>query len=329
MNTKQIFLIFTTLLLFYFSLLLTNIEFKDVCLAFWEHSLGSKESISEILSICTPLLICSIAIFIGFQASLFNIGCEGQLAVGAIVAVQSGIYWYDYIGIIGCLMLSLIAGAIVAFPAAWIKAKKDGHEVISTIIMNTVVMYLSMALISGPLRAKGQMELLTEVLPFHRMIPMLDIRGVMISSANFYLIILVVLSWLILKRSAWGFESRVMGKNMIAAEYAGINVPRMTQRVLLFSGAIAGIAGGITVFAYEGCYFPEFSHHHGYTAIGIALLAGHNIIYLIPSTFVFAMLMKGSEGVISLGAPESYNQILLAGLILLVAMIRYRRSLNA
>ncbi len=322
---RNIVLLIVAALLLILSLVFHGVPVVDAICRISDYVICSPCGWSNILRSFIPLLLCGLAIFISFNSSLFNIGCEGQLAMGAVAASASGILLYSYIGIVGSLIISMVAGSLCALIPAWIKAYRGGHEVVTTIMMNSIAINISLALIQDPIKDNFSTSLSTILISEDRLIPSFMAWGVRVSYAIPLLIIFVGILRYLGKRNILTFERRVLGANLVAAEYAGINVKKLTVRILLLSGALAGLAGGLSVFACDGMYYPGLSPGYGYTAIGIGLLAGNNILYVIPSALFFAIITKVTSSLHILGLSPSYHQMILAVIILVVATFRYSR----
>ncbi|MBX3117684.1 MAG: ABC transporter permease [Fimbriimonadaceae bacterium] len=295
--------------------------------ALFKGSLGSSNAVSGTLREMTPLLIAGLAVFIGLQAGLFNIGVEGQLLAGAGAATCVGLAIPGWIGIVLALISGCVAGAIWAYPAGWIKAYRGGHEVITTIMLNEVAFRLTQYLTAGPLKQEGQQSATTATLSEGTRL------GNVWSEPQVNLALLLALAILLgfgiwFKRTVAGFELRLTGAKARAAEFAGVNVKRVTARAMAVSGALGGLAGACQVLAFEGRFYANFSSGYGFEALGVALLAGGTPIGLIPSAFLFGALSKGSTALQVEGVPKGITGVVLGVLIIVYAVIRYRKQVR-
>jgi simple sugar transport system permease protein len=220
-----------------------------------------------------------------------------------------------------------LAGALWALPAGLIKAYRNGHEVITTIMLNSVAVYFTTALVGGPLKDPTQDGLTTKDLAASSRLPWIwDHPPVQLSSALVFGVALTVALAFWLRRTVAGYELRAVGANPGAARYAGIDNRRVILNALTGSGAIAGIAGAIQVLAYEGRFYSGFSPGYGFDALGVALLAGGSSWGVIPSSLLFGLLAKGGRALQIDGVPKGITTVVLGLIIVVAAALRYRRS---
>jgi len=289
-------------------------------------SLGSPQAISGTLRESTPLLIAGLAVFLSLRAGLFNIGVEGQLIVGACACSVIALRFPGPIGIILGTLGAMIAGALWALPAALIKAYRNGHEVITTIMLNNIAGYFTGYLVAGPIRAPGQQNTTTaDITPSTHLPNVFNNGPLTVNIGIFVGIVLAILAALWLKRTVAGYELQTVGANSTAAKLAGIRTERVIVKAMLASGAIAGLGGAIQVLAYEGRFYLGFSPGYGFDGLGIALLAGGSAYGVIPAGFLFGVLAKGG---VSLGIqqiPKGITVVVLGMAILIAAAIRYRK----
>lgn len=286
-------------------------------------SLGSVNLFSKTLREMTPLLIAGTAVFVALRAGLFNIGVEGQFTMGAMCCAAVAIWIPNAAGVLFGAIAGVTAGALWAFPAAWIKAYRNGHEVITTIMLNNIAGFLTTALVAGPLKDPARENTTTAEIPV--MLPSL-LKKPEITIALVTGVTLVTLLWFWLKRTVAGYELEAVGANPSAAEMAGIAVKRVTVKAMLTSGGIAGLAGALQVLVIEGRFYKDFSQGYGFDSLGVALLAGGNPLGLIPSAFSFGVIKKGATYISAEhSVPKGITLITLGAMIIIFAAIRYRK----
>jgi simple sugar transport system permease protein len=274
----------------------------------------------------TPLLIAGIAVFIALRAGLFNIGVEGQLLMGAMAAAEVVLRVPGSAGICLGILAAALAGALWAWPAGLIRAYRNGHEVITTIMLNSCAANLTSYLVAGPLKASGQGEPTTPSIAVTSYLPSYNgPQGLQISFGLAAGVLIAGLVWVWLRRSVSGYELQAVGANPTAAAFAGLDPKRVVVRSMLTSGAVAGIAGAVQVLAYEGRFYSDFSPGYGFNALGVALLAGSNPFALIPAGLLFGILAKGGTALQIDGVPKGITTVILGLLIVVAAAIRYRR----
>lgn len=298
----------------------------DTTVTLLKGSLGSASAFGGTLREATPLLILGLAVFLALKAGLFNIGVEGQFLLGAMSCAAVGQKMSGVPGIVVGILVGAIAGCFWALPAGLIKAFRNGHEVITTIMLNTIAVYLTDYLVAGPLKDATQQEATTPDVAASMRLPWV------VSSGNFQINLSLVLgivgaialaAWL--RRRVSGYELRAVGANPTAAKFAGISTPMVQLKAMAASGTIAGIAGAAQVLAFEGRFYQGFSPGYGFDALGVALLAGESALGVLPASLLFGVLAKGGTALQADGVPKGITTVILGFLIIIAAAIRYRK----
>jgi ABC-type uncharacterized transport system permease subunit len=288
-------------------------------------------ALSELLRRCVPLIITGLAVFLGLQAGLFNIGAEGQLRIGGIAAIWAGLTFGigGPLGILAACAAGVVAGLLWALPAGIIKAWRGGHEVITTIMLNNIAGHLTKYLIAGPMQAVKGGEAATKLLPEGQWLHTVGRQGetLVIYPALFVgLALCSAGSWWLL-RTSFGFELRATGANPVAARFAGVNVKRMLLWAMCLSGAIAGLAGALHALGQEHRFTEGFSPGFGFDSLGVALLAGKTPLGVIPAALLFAFIDQGAvRSQIHDGLPKEVSAVIQGLVILVVAVIRWRKK---
>ena len=289
-------------------------------------SMGSPGAWTETLKEMTPLLIAGLAVFVALRAGLFNIGAEGQLTMGAMAAVVVALKIPNTFGMVLAVVAGILAGALWALPAGLIKAYRGGHEVITTIMLNNIALFLTAGIVNGPLNSPTAEGTTTSVLLEPSWLP--TVYQIEKFTMSWALVIAIALVWgmaVWFKRTVAGYELIATGASQSAAETAGVEVKRVTVRAMAVSGALAGLAGAFQVLAYEHRFYGGFASGFGFDALGVALLAGTSPWGVVPSAFLFGVLSKGTTSIQILGVPKGLSGILLGLLIIVFAAYRYRR----
>ena len=258
------------------------------------------DEFASVLFNATPLIFTGLAVAVGYKAGLFNIGCEGQLYVAAFAAAWVGIHFnlHSVIMIPICLCAALFAGAIWGGIPGFIKAKFGAHEVINTIMMNFIAVAITNFLVTSVYREPGQMIPHTSQIPESAHLPRLS--GVLsfipdgnLLNASFILAcICVILCYVMLKHTRWGYELRLVGNAPDVADYGGINPRVVTVWVMALSGAIAGLAGVADVMGYRYRFADSFSSGWGFTGIAVALLGRNHPFGVFAAALLFGLLNK-------------------------------------
>lgn len=267
---------------------------------------GSPKALSETAVWATPYIFAGLAVAFAFKGGLFNIGAEGQLAFGAVVAALIGYAlpgWLHmslpaYIHIPLAVGLGMLAGAIWAAIPGALKAYTGGHEVINTIMMNYIALNITSFLLNGPMRDPDPMNLSArtpEIAQSARIPPLFPNNPLLRVHWGFVLALVVaVIIWWLLWKTTLGFEIRTVGANPDAAKYAGINVKRTIILTMAISGALAGLAGAIEVTALNYRHELGFSSGYGFDAIAIALLGKSNPYGVILAAILFGAMRNGA-----------------------------------
>jgi ABC-type uncharacterized transport system permease subunit len=277
---------------------------------------------SDSLVQSVPYIFAGLAVALGFRAGLFNIGAEGQIGVGWLVAVVAGVALAGLPAAIH-LPLAILAGALAAglwaAIAGVLKARTGAHEVITTIMLNYVVYRLSEWLLCGPLEeiqgtCRTQEIAESAYLPRFLGHPVTVHWGFVLA-----LLAAALTSWFLFK-TKWGFELRTVGANPDAARYGGMSVGRNIVLAMFLSGCLAGMAGvsqglGITYNIALG-----FQAGYGFDSIALALLGKSHPVGVTAASLLFGMLRAGAARMQSVaGVPTEIVQIVQALVIIFIA----------
>lgn len=266
----------------------------------WEGAFGSIKALSETFVWATPYIFAGLAVALAFKGGLFNIGAEGQLAVGAVTAAWIGYALPDvlhtnlpaFIHVPLAVAGGALAGGVWGGIPGWLKARTGGHEVINTIMMNYIAVLMAGYLLNGPMRDPDPMVLSarTPEIALSARIPRLladpDLR---VHWGFILALVMAIAIWWLLYKTTLGFEIRTVGMNPHAAKYAGISVTRTIVLSMALSGLLAGLAGAVEVTALNYRHELGFSVGYGFDAITVALLGKTH-----PAGVVLAALLMGA-----------------------------------
>ncbi|KAA0274436.1 MAG: ABC transporter permease [Chloroflexi bacterium] len=274
--------------------------------ALWDGAFGSANSFAETLVKATPLLLVALGICISFRGDVINIGGEGQMIIGAVLATWIGL---TFTGAPGWLVITLaliagfLGGAIWGGIPGSLKAYFNVNEILSTVMMNAIAVQLMNFLLRGPMIDPSQ-ALLASKIPqtarledaFHlaRLAPTRLHLGALIA------IILAILVYILLWRTVLGYRIRAVGQSPFASRYAGIKVPRYVVLSLLLSGAFAGLAGAIQVYGVNYRMITDgsasgFTGSAGFNGIVAALFGQLHPLWSIPASILFGALLVGAN----------------------------------
>lgn len=317
-SRKAIFLV--PLLSFLISLLLTAIllaVFKanpfTTYAAMFKGAFGSWPNFTETLVKAIPLMLTGLGVLIAFRLKFWNIGAEGQLTLGGIAATWVALFWSPYLPawlvLPTTIGIGMLAGALWAGIPAFLKVSIKVDEVLTTLMLNYVAILLAEHLYYGPWRdPKGYGFPGTPPLPEAAWLPRIAGRAHL---GLVFAVVLALLVWVILNRTRWGFELKIIGNNPSAAQCLGIKIAKNIMIALLFAGAISGLAGACEVTGISRRLQQGLSIGYGYTAIIVAWLAQLNpIASLIVSVLIAALLVGGDQVQMMMGLPAAMGLVL-------------------
>lgn len=287
---------------------------------------GSVFAWSETLTRSIPLILTGLSATVAFKARLFNIGAEGQLYAGALAAVavgglHGGTGFELPLWLLFPLMMlaAALAGALLLLGPALMKTRLGVDEVVTTLLINFIVLLGVSALLDGAMKdptAMGwpQSVSLQDGLELGRLIAQTRVHTGLIWGA-----VLAVLVWLLFKHTVLGFDIRALGANARAAAFAGVPVTRTVVLVALLSGALAGLAGAIEVAGRTSYVTLDMSPGYGYSGIVIAMLAGlHPLGVLAASIFVAGVLVGADTMSRAVGVPTYIADVIVAASLISV-----------
>ncbi|MCO4088962.1 MAG: ABC transporter permease [Limnohabitans sp.] len=287
---------------------------------------GSVFALSETFTRAIPLMLTGLAAAVAFRARLFNIGAEGQLYVGALAAVAvGGLHGgtgFDLPSplLFGLMLLAAaLAGALLLLGPALLKARLGVDEVVTTLLLNFIVLLMVSLMLDGPMKdptAMGwpQSVALMGELELSKLVEQTRVHsGLLIAAA------LAVAVWVLMKYTVLGFDIRAVGANVRAAAFAGVPVTRTVVLVALLSGALAGLAGAIEVAGRTSYLTLDMSPGYGYSGIVIAMLAGlHPLGVVAASVFVAGVLVGADSMSRAIGVPTYIADVIVAASLISV-----------
>lgn len=292
---------------------------------------------AELMVKATPLILIGVGLAIGFRAGVWNIGAEGQLLMGALGggAVALAFWNEDVPGLIVLMMLAGAAsGAAYAAIPALLKTKFNVNEILSSLMLTYVAGLIISIMIYGPLRDPDGYGF-PQSRQFHAdatLAPIVD--GTRLNAGAIVALVVVLLAWLALARSLFGFQVRVVGQAPQAARYAGFSQPRMVWTGLLLGGALAGLAGVIEVAGPVRQLNDSISPGYGFTAIIVAFLGRlHPIGVMIAAVVIALSYIGGENAQIAVGLPLAVTGVFQGMLLFFLLgsdlLIRYRIRLRS
>ncbi|MCY1150898.1 MAG: ABC transporter permease [Sphaerochaetaceae bacterium] len=314
----SIFLIaIITLFISWILILLVGTSFTKACSGFYKGILGSSYNISEVLVKMSPLLLCSIGISVAFQTNFINIGADGQLYIGAIIATIVAMYFNlpTILVLIIALILGFIFGGMYSLIPGILKSKFGISEVINTIMLNYISIGITGILVKTILMDKSG---------FFPMSPEIEASfPIIIGKTRLHLgiIISIVLALVVqfwLDRTKSGFYIRAIGQNVRASRCAGIKINKNILISAMLSGGFAALAGVFEILGVQHRLMVGISSDFGYTAIIVALLANNKPKNCILTSLGIAALQVGSLSMQRYAGVPSSIALLIMGVIVLL-----------
>jgi general nucleoside transport system permease protein len=293
---------------------------------------GSQFAVLETLTRATPLIFTGLAVAVAFRAKLWNIGAEAQLYVGAVVAVLLGT---GALGLPPLLLMPLTiacvltGGALALAGPAFLKIRFGVDEVVTTLLLNFIVLLFVSMLLEGPLKDPmglgwPQSQRIIADLQLPRIV-----TGKRLHFGFAIAVAAAFITWFVMRRTTFGYEMRAVGNNAEAARFAGMPVNRILMQTALFSGGLAALAGWSEVAGLKGNLTLDLSPGFGYTGIVVAMLAMLNPLGVVLSAIFVAGIFVGADAMSrTAGVPSYIAEVMVAtALLTMVAAImlsRYR-----
>lgn len=303
--------------------------------------------ISNTIIKATPIILTGVSVAFAFKTGLFNIGAEGQYIVGTIAATIVGIK-LDLPAIIQIpvvILAGMLAGAIFGAIVGVLKARFGIHEVITSIMLNWIGLYLSNFVVrsetfhqpdststymineSGFTTIFGNYKTTEEGMKFfsqHKWLSDIMIK----TDVNIGIIVAIIAAiviWILLYKSSKGYALRAVGSNRDAAEFAGINVDKNIIQAMLIAGALCGLAGALAITGTSPHKLSTMAafENNGFNGLSVALIAGSSPIGCIFAGILFGGLLYGGQSVQSaIGAPSEIINIMIGTIVFFVALTK-------
>ncbi|PUA81862.1 ABC transporter permease [Nocardioides currus] len=301
---------------------------------FWEVMLSwpSNRNVLTVLNQASMIFLSGTAAAIGFRMNLFNIGVEGQYRVASYVAAvfAGGAFLPGALNIVASIVLAMLAGAAWAAIPAVLKVTRGVSEVISTIMLNAIAVFLTGYLLSnyGEKAADTRRTTPLEDSTMLGGFKLFEDKDGAVWTLSLLAVVVGFLFWFIINRTRFGFDLRATGMNESAAVASGVSVKRMVVTAMMLSGAVAGLIWLPNLFAEtaSGNYFSSsvFQSGLGFTGIAVALLGRNNPVGIALGSLLFAFLGVQSTQLEFAGVDVSNDVVLVTqGVIVLTIVIAY------
>ncbi len=261
-------------------------------------------NLQQTLILTAPLILCGLAVAFAFRCGMFNIGGQGQYLVGSYVAIFVGSSWVHMAGVAHVFLavtLAALAGAAWAGIAGFLKATTGAHEVISTIMLNWIAIWVGTYFfgLSGPFQGSDAFNPISANVADGAKLPVFwgdpQLQGLHVGI--FIALGALVVFWLILNRTTTGYEVKAVGFNPSAAEYGGISVRKNYFLAMAISGFFAGLAGAVDILGWEfNISTPQILFSNiGFIGIAVALLGRNTALGTMFAALLFGALYVGTS----------------------------------
>jgi ABC-type uncharacterized transport system permease subunit len=286
-------------------------------------ALGTRYNFLETFVKASPLVLTGLAVAFAFRAKFWNIGAEGQLLAGALAATVLGVH----LGAVPAALVlptiifaGFLAGGIWASIPALLKTKLKVDDVVSTLLLNYVMLHIMGALLFGPLQQPGSSWPRSSAIIEAACYPILLTRsrfhlGILISLAAVWVV------WFINKKTIFGYRSKAVGINIRAAHFGGINTTSVILWTALVSGGLAGLAGVGELCALQYRLIMDISPNYGYSGIVIAMLGNLHPVGVLFSAFFFSVIIVGAQTMSRMTGVPTYIAEVIQGMALMVMLI--------
>jgi simple sugar transport system permease protein len=306
----------------------------DAFSSMWSFGTTST-SIASMVNRAIPLYIAAVAVAIGFQMGLFNIGVEGQYLLAALFAgwIGGNLNLWAPIHVTIVILVAIIVGALWSGIAGFLKITRGVHEVISTIMLNFIAFSVIAYLLLNWFRDDPtSLNLQTPTFPASAQLPGLnwmftmfgfsEPRGISMHGFLFVAVAVGIFYYILVKRTRFGFELRASGMNPGAARMAGVAPKKMVLITMLISGGVAGMVGLATMFGNLHAYTQDFPRNLGFTGIAVALLGRNSAVGMALGALLFGFMERSALILDFEDTPKEVVQIM-QGVVVLAVVVAY------
>jgi len=297
---------------------------------------GSVFALTETLTRAAPLIFTGLAAAVAFRAKLWNIGGEGQLYAGALAAtwVGSGLVTLPPFLMVPLLFLvGALAGGLLLLLPVILKLKLKVDEVVTTLLLNFIVLLFVSYLLFGPWKDPLAMG-------WPQAAPIIDegllaplVPRMRLHEGFLWAVAFAAFAWAFIRFTRWGFQIRAVGHNAEAAAFAGMPIGATVLRTALLSGGLAGMAGVCELAGVRGYLTLDLSPGFGYTGIAVAMLAGLHPLGVVAAAIFVAAIYNGADAMSRAMSISNYLADVLTATALLLVLasvlfVRFRPRLR-
>jgi general nucleoside transport system permease protein len=311
------------LIAFFIAPMLTD-QGTDIYDQIWTATFGSPIGFENVLSLSAPLILTGLAAAIPYRVGLWNIGADGQMFIGGWMGAAVAFTWPDLSGplLIPLMMIAAFAGgALWALVPALVRVFLGVSEIITTLLLNVVAVLWMTYWAAGPwVDVSPTAGVRSKSIPSSAEVTGVAVGDVLVPTGFLLAAGLAIVVWVILRYTTLGYATRIAGKSLKAAVYAGISAKKLLITTLLVGGAFAGLAGGLVMMGEIHRYSAALTTNTGYSGIVVAVIAAGSALGVLGIGFVFASMLVAGQA-LQVAGVSSDATLALVGMILLLAAI--------
>ncbi len=289
---------------------------------FFAQSFFSSYGILEVMAKATPIIIAGSGMIIAFRCGLWNLGAEGQMAIGAILSTAIGVH-LDLPAVLLIPLIfvaSFIGGALWSGLSGYLKNKFGVHEMLSTLMMNYIGLKFMEYLINGPMsQPRANYPRTSEILPQAQM----AFIGYPLNATFIVALLIIPIVWFVINRTTLGYRLQAVGLNREAARLSGMDITKLTIVVMLLSGGISALGGTAEIVGDFFRMERNVTGGYGFTAIVVVMLAREDILALPFAAFLVSGMIVGATALTLVGIPATFAQVVIGLMLLCVVFANY------
>jgi simple sugar transport system permease protein len=300
----------------------------------WNGAFSKPQYIAYIIIRSTPLILTGLSVSFAFRTGLFNIGSEGQFIIGALTAAFFGVKFAfaPFIQIPLIILLAIFFSSLYGGISGFLKARFGIHEVISSIMLNWIALYYSnyAVMVDGFHRPNTETSEFispsTSITFFENTKPSTspwsEFFNPPVNAGIFIAIIAVIVIWVILNKTTFGFKLKSVGFSPEASRYAGINIEKKMTQSMMIAGALSGLAGALHVMGVSKNIAILAAHEgYGFDGIAVSLIGSSTPLgTLVAGFFLGTLKYSGQKIQSALGAPSEVILIMIGAIIFFIAI---------
>lgn len=292
-----------------------GLDVSEVFHTLFYGAFGTLNAISQSLNRANPILLCGLGLILAYRCGIWNVGAEGQLYVGALVAVVTGLFISGIpkpVHIFIMLGAGFAGGTVWGLIPAYLRVKFNTNILITTLLMNFVGIWLVYYAVRFPLKSEQTFNPITDFIEPSARLPLL-IQGQPLHAGFIISILLTFGVWYLLEKTVLGYRIKAIGANPLAARYSGIPDNRVIITTMILSAGLCGLAGMGEVSGVNYILHQRISADFGFLAIAVVFIGRLNPWGVLAAAIFFGGLLVGARvAQATHGLPLTVIQVFLA-----------------